>query len=79
MLKAKKAMRIGTPLASEDRNFSSDVLKIELSGPKRSHFAILDLPGIFTNRLKDGVSKREMAGVTSLVTSYMKKPENIIM
>jgi hypothetical protein len=71
-------MGIGSPLSSEDKNYSSQVLKIELSGPKRSHFAILDLPGIFSSR-RDGVSKREMEGVTRMVTSYMQKPENIIM
>jgi hypothetical protein len=71
-------MGIGNPLTAEDRNYSSMVLKIELSGPKRSHFAILDLPGVFSSR-RGHVSKREMDGVTSLVTSYMRKPENIIM
>lgn len=53
-------------------------MKIELSGPKRSHFAILDLPGVFSSR-RGGVSKREMDGVLSMVNSYMGKPENIVM
>lgn len=70
-------MGINSPGGPENRNFSSQVLKIELTGPKRSHFGILDVPGVFssTNRATD----EEMNGVTQMVTSYMKKPENIIM
>jgi hypothetical protein len=60
------------------KNFSSHVLKIELSGPTRSHFGILDVPGVF-NAPIDGITEQEMAGVTKMVTSYMKKSENIIM
>ena len=71
-------MGIDEPLKSDDKNFTSKVLKIELSGPRRSHFAILDLPGIFSSRRKN-VSLREMEGVTKMVTTYMKKPENILM
>ncbi|KAL9011069.1 MAG: hypothetical protein Q9173_004056 [Seirophora scorigena] len=29
------------------RNFSSDVLKVEISGPDRSDFSTSDVPGIF--------------------------------
>ncbi len=60
------------------KNFSSKVLKIELSGPGRTHFAILDLPGIFGTATKN-VTNEEMNGVTRMVTSYMERPENIIM
>ncbi|KAH6666614.1 P-loop containing nucleoside triphosphate hydrolase protein [Halenospora varia] len=75
---AKIAMGLDSSQASDVRNYSSKVLKIELSGPRRSHFAILDLPGIFS-ALVGGVSKRERDGVTMMVSSYMKKPENIII
>lgn len=27
--------------------FSDDVLKIELCGPSRSHFSVVDVPGLF--------------------------------
>lgn len=60
------------------RNFSSYVLKIELSGPGRSHFGILDLPGVFSVPTAD-ITKSDMAGVDKIVASYMKKPQNIIM
>jgi len=72
------AMGITSNGTSEDRNYSSKVLKIELSGPNRSHFGILDLPGVFNAEI-GGVSRREKDGVTKMVTSYMNKPENIIM
>lgn len=28
-------------------HFSDDVLKIELCGPSRSHFSVVDVPGLF--------------------------------
>ncbi|KAE9365430.1 P-loop containing nucleoside triphosphate hydrolase protein [Stipitochalara longipes BDJ] len=60
------------------KNFSNQVLKIELSGPNRSHFGILDIPGVFSNPM-DGITPEEMAGVTKMVTSYMKERQNIII
>lgn len=62
----------------EAKNFSSNVLKIELSGPGRSHFGILDLPGIFGAATRD-VTEKERVGVDNMVMAYMKKRENIIM
>lgn len=71
-------MGIRTPGGLGRKNFSSKVLKIELSGPSRSHFGILDVPGVFSAK-KIGITEQEMKGVTKLVTSYMEKKENIIM
>lgn len=59
------------------KNFATEVLKIEISGPTRPHFSILDIPGIFSNPYN--VRKREMEGVWAMVTEYMKQPENIVM
>jgi hypothetical protein len=53
------------------------VVKIVLSGPNRSQFSILDLPGLFTN--DSDVNKDEMRGVKRMAIEYMKKPENIVM
>lgn len=36
----------GEEYTSGDR-FSDDVLKIELCGPGRSHFSVVDVPGLF--------------------------------
>lgn len=59
-------------------NYSSDILRIELHGPTRSHFGILDVPGIFS-ATTDTVTEEDMAQVTAMVTSHMKKSENVIM
>jgi hypothetical protein len=63
---------------SKKMNFSSNVLRIELHGPTRSHFGILDVPGVF-HAVTDTVTEEEMDRVTAMVTSHMTKPENIIM
>lgn len=63
---------------SKKNNFSSDVLRIELHGPTRSHFGILDVPGVF-HALTDKVTKDDMKRVEEMVISHMKKPENVIM
>jgi hypothetical protein len=63
---------------SPRHNYSSKVLKIELSGPNRLHFGILDVPGIFLTAIGD-VTEADRNGVTQMVTAYMKKPQNIVM
>ncbi|KAH7360322.1 P-loop containing nucleoside triphosphate hydrolase protein [Rhexocercosporidium sp. MPI-PUGE-AT-0058] len=60
------------------KNFSSDVLRIELHGPNRSHFGILDVPGIF-HAVTDTVTKEDMKRVDDMVISHMKMPENVII
>ncbi|KAG4431228.1 hypothetical protein IFR05_013287 [Cadophora sp. M221] len=60
------------------KNFSSDVLRIELHGPNRSHFGILDVPGIF-HAVTDTVTKEDMRRVDAMVTSHMKMPGNVII
>ena len=79
MGQASVAMGITSGQGSANKNFSNKVLKIEFSGPKREHFSILDLPGIFSARTSKGISKEDMEGVTRLVSSYMDQRENIIM
>ncbi|KAJ3520379.1 hypothetical protein NM208_g13732 [Fusarium decemcellulare] len=59
------------------RNFASEVLKIELSGPNRSHFSILDLPGTFQNSSK--VNKEDRFQVETMIVEYMKKLDSIVI
>lgn len=59
------------------KNFAVEVLKVEISGPTRSHFSILDIPGIFSNDFN--VNEGEMLGVRNMVIEYMKQPESIVM
>ncbi|RDL36733.1 Uncharacterized protein BP5553_06085 [Venustampulla echinocandica] len=78
--KATKHMGILAGEGPNRKNFSSNVLEIELSGPNRSHFGILDVPGVFDAILDEKtITEEEMAGVRAMVTSYMRKPENIII
>lgn len=64
--------------AGKKPNFSSDVLRIELSGPSRSHFSILDVPGVFQSRTKD-VTAHEMEGVKNLVSAEMRRKQSIVV
>ncbi|KAI0122915.1 vacuolar sorting protein VPS1 [Xylariales sp. AK1849] len=59
------------------KNFATEVLKIELSGPNRSHFSILDIPGVFSNAYN--VNTAEMEGVKKMAIEYMKKPQNMVI
>ena len=60
------------------RNFSQDVLKIEISGPDRSYFSILDVPGVFQSLTK-GLTEEEKVGVRKMVASYMAPRQSVIM
>ncbi|KAL8984718.1 MAG: hypothetical protein Q9177_004626 [Variospora cf. flavescens] len=82
---AKELMDIKRSTSTEEglkstgrRNFSSDVLKVEISGPDRSYFSILDVPGIFQSLTKD-LTSQEKDGVRSMVASYMKPKQSVIM
>ncbi|KAL8823924.1 MAG: hypothetical protein Q9191_005437 [Dirinaria sp. TL-2023a] len=39
--------------SDEAKHFSSDVLRVEISGPNRSYFSIIDLPGVFQSLTKN--------------------------
>ena len=63
---------------SKRPNFSSDILRIELSGSNRSHFSILDVPGVF-HTLTKNVTDQEMTGVKQLVSAEMAKKQSIVV
>lgn len=62
----------------EKHNFSNDVLKVEISGPNRSYFSILDLPGIFQSLTKD-LTEVEKFGVRNLSANHMTSKQSVIM
>lgn len=64
--------------AAEVQHFSSDVLKVEISGPTRSHFSILDLPGVFQSLTKD-LTVQEKDGVRKLVSEHMQSKQSVIV
>ncbi|KAI4944016.1 hypothetical protein J4E91_008871 [Alternaria rosae] len=72
---AKDAMGIGE---GSSKVFSSDILRLELSGPDQPHLTLVDLPGLFQagNRAQ---SDADAETVKSLVLSYMKNPRSIIL
>lgn len=71
---AKSAM----DLDGNSKAFSTDVLRIEISGPSQPHLTMVDLPGLFLAGNKDQ-SDEDAAIVEALVLSYMKKPRTIIL
>ena len=71
---AKVAMGLGGNV----KVFSTDILRIEISGPSQPHLTMVDLPGLFLAGNKDQ-SQEDAALVEALVLSYMKKPRTIIL
>lgn len=70
--------RMKSSSTSKAQNFSNDVLKIEISGPFRSYFSIIDVPGLFQSLTKD-LTGTEKEGVKSMVASYMSRKQSIIV
>ncbi len=63
---------------TQKRNFSDHELRIEISGPDRSHFSILDVPGIFQS-LTRRLTIDDKSGVERMVSWYMTSRQSIIM
>ena len=69
-----KTQPAGEPL----HNFSEDILKVEIQGPKRSHFAILDLPGNFQS-LTGTLVEHDMRLVRKMVLQHINNNHSIIV
>ncbi|KAF1836453.1 hypothetical protein BDW02DRAFT_646135 [Decorospora gaudefroyi] len=71
---AKAAMGIN----ESSQVFSSDILRLELSGSDQPHLTLVDLPGLFEagSRFQSDVDSET---VKSLVLSYMQNPRSIIL
>jgi hypothetical protein len=59
------------------KNFATEVVKVQISGPNRTEFSILDIPGIVNNSAD--MNEREKEGIYEMAMEYMRRPENIIM
>ncbi|KAL6913790.1 hypothetical protein ACHAPO_002243 [Fusarium lateritium] len=70
-------MGLRTGLGDDRKNFVAEVLKVELSGPQRSYFSILDLPGTFQNA--STVNETDQAKVENMVKEYMDSEDNIVI
>lgn len=63
---------------SEAKRFSTDILRIELSGPNQPHLTMVDLPGLFRAGNSDQ-SVEDAATVKNIVRQSMKRPRSIIL
>ncbi|KAJ4022687.1 hypothetical protein NW766_001734 [Fusarium irregulare] len=59
------------------KNFVPDIVRVELEGPNRSPFNILDLPGLISSEY--GVNQPEPLGTQELAKEYISRPENTII
>lgn len=64
--------------SNEAKHFSSDVLRVEISGPNRSYFSIIDLPGVFQSLTKN-LTVKEKKGMRDLVSSHMIPKQSVIV
>lgn len=62
----------------EGRTFSSDTLRVEISGPSQPNLTLVDLPGLFRAGNKAQVFE-DAPVVRRMVTEYMRKPRRIIL
>jgi hypothetical protein len=59
--------------------FREDILKVELSGPRRENLSIIDTPGIFRCSVEGRTTDEDMKLVRSMVESYIKDERTIIL
>ncbi|KAF5001239.1 hypothetical protein FGRMN_1182 [Fusarium graminum] len=59
------------------KNFVPDIVTVELSGPNRSLFNILDLPGLVNSSV--GINESELGGTHRLAIQYISKCENTVI
>ena len=71
------AMGLGH-LDSVGSAFSTDVLRVEVAGPRLPQLTIVDLPGLIHSETKYQ-SDKDVRLVTELVNSYMRKERTIIL
>ncbi|KAI5456639.1 putative dynamin GTPase [Mariannaea sp. PMI_226] len=62
----------------DNRDFSKDVLRLEIDGPKVYPLTLVDLPGFFQTET-DSQTFQGMAVVNELVESYMRQENSIIL
>ncbi|KAF7552582.1 hypothetical protein G7Z17_g4220 [Cylindrodendrum hubeiense] len=74
---SSKYMGIRQGKDANSNNFAAEVLKVELSGPDRPYFSILDLPGHFNSTYD--VNKSDQAKIEEMIVKYMQKRENTVI
>lgn len=51
---------ISTTTTSKKPTFSSDVLRLEISGPDQEHLSVIDMPSIFKNTTEGVTDKKDI-------------------
>ena len=59
--------------------FSSDILKIELLGPKHNHLSVIDVPGIFRTATEGITSNEDKSLVIDMVRRFIQNERTIIL
>ncbi|KAL2814042.1 P-loop containing nucleoside triphosphate hydrolase protein [Aspergillus granulosus] len=59
--------------------FSSDVLRLEISGPDEHHLSVIDVPGTFESTTPGLTTDKDKAMINKMVLTYMKNPRSIIL
>ncbi|KAJ6438243.1 glutathione s-transferase [Purpureocillium lavendulum] len=72
--KAKACMGLPT----NGRDFSKDVLRLEIEGPNMYPLTLVDLPGIYHSETQTQ-SEPGVKMVKTLIESYVKKPNSIVL
>lgn len=73
-----EAAKVAMGIDDSTKVFSSDILRLELSGPEQPHLTLVDLPGLFQAGSRTQ-SDADSETVRSLVLSYMRSPRSIIL
>ncbi|KGQ10244.1 Interferon-induced GTP-binding protein Mx [Beauveria bassiana D1-5] len=63
---------------SDFKVFSTDILRVELSGPYQPHLTMVDLPGLFRAGNREQ-SAKDAKTVRKMVRAYVKNPRSIIL
>ena len=69
----------GESLETGQTTFSSNVLKIEICGPKCDNLSMIDIPGIFRTPTPNVTTMEDMAVVREMVTRYIQDKRTIIL
>lgn len=76
---AAQVMGIQSPEERASKTFSNDILRLEIAGPDKEHFSVIDVPGIFRRTTEGLTTKEDMAMVESIVHEYMSNPRSIML
>ena len=69
----------GRDVAVAQATFSKDVFRLEVSGPDKGHFSVVDVPGIFRKTTQGMTTAADREMVSGIVNHYMKNPRSVML